>query len=295
MRDGPAWERDGKDWPNRETSRFVDAAGLRWHVQIMGRGPPLLLLHGTGASTHSWRDLGPILARKFTVIAPDLPGHGFTERPADSRLSLPGMARSIAALMAVLKIEPVMAAGHSAGAAILARMTLDRQIAPLHLISLNGALLPLFGVPTRLFSPVAKVIASMPLVPELFAWRASDPSSIDRLLRGTGSTIDDAGTALYGRLAGNPGHVAGRARHDGELGPEADPARSPATENPVDAGRRHERPHNLAHGRLPHPDAGARALKIVRFAGLGHLAHEEKPAAFAELINGIGRSAKLLP
>jgi magnesium chelatase accessory protein len=294
MRGGPVWERDGKDWPNRETSRFVHAASLRWHVQLMGNGPPLLLLHGTGAATHSWRDLGPMLAREFTVIAPDMPGHGFTERPADSRLSLPGMARSIAALLAVLKIEPVMAAGHSAGAAILARMTLDCQIAPRHLISLNGALLPLFGVPTRLFSPVAKIIASMPLVPELFAWRASDPSSIARLLRGTGSMIDDAGTAFYGRLAGNASHVAGALgmMANWDLKPiQRDLPRlttpltlavgtSDGTISPTDAYRI----RTLVPG-----------AKIVRFAGLGHLAHEEKPAAFADLINDIGRSAKLLP
>ena len=42
----------GRDVP---PSRFVEAAGLRWHVQILGNGPTLLLVHGTGASTHSWR------------------------------------------------------------------------------------------------------------------------------------------------------------------------------------------------------------------------------------------------
>jgi len=76
------WERDGRDWPNRDASRFVRAGGLRWHVQKTGTGPVLLLVHGTGAATHSWRELAPLLARRFTVIAPDLPGPGFTQRPA---------------------------------------------------------------------------------------------------------------------------------------------------------------------------------------------------------------------
>ncbi|MFZ4410973.1 MAG: alpha/beta fold hydrolase, partial [Paracraurococcus sp.] len=80
------------DWPNRPTSRLVAAGGLRWHVQVAGTGPVLLLVHGTGAATHSWRDLLPLLARHFTVVAPDLPGHGFTERPRAEGLSLPGMA-----------------------------------------------------------------------------------------------------------------------------------------------------------------------------------------------------------
>ncbi len=60
------WERDRGSWPNSGASRFVTAAGIRWHVQQMGSGPALLLVHGTGASTHSWREvLAPILpARK---------------------------------------------------------------------------------------------------------------------------------------------------------------------------------------------------------------------------------------
>ena len=76
------WERDGADWPNRAASRFVTVGAMRWHVQVMGSGPVLLLLHGTGASSHSWRDLAPRLARHFTVLAPDLPGHGFSAQPA---------------------------------------------------------------------------------------------------------------------------------------------------------------------------------------------------------------------
>jgi len=55
-------EADGADWPNRAASRKLRAGGVDWHVQILGRGPTLLLLHGTGASTHSWRDVAPLLA-----------------------------------------------------------------------------------------------------------------------------------------------------------------------------------------------------------------------------------------
>ena len=68
-----------------------------------------------------------------------------------------------------------MAAGHSAGAAILVRMCLDGQIAPQGLVSLNGAMLPLGGSAGQLFSPLAKLLAGLPLLPDLFAWRARDP------------------------------------------------------------------------------------------------------------------------
>ena len=81
MAGGPAWDRDGRDWPNRAQSAFPFAAHMRWHVQRMGRGPVALFLHGTGAATHSWRGLLPVMATHFDCIAPDLPGHGFTATP----------------------------------------------------------------------------------------------------------------------------------------------------------------------------------------------------------------------
>ena len=49
MSDRLQWRRDGRDWPNRTFSRFVRAGGIDWHVQEMGQGPKLLLLHGTAA------------------------------------------------------------------------------------------------------------------------------------------------------------------------------------------------------------------------------------------------------
>ena len=71
------WDRDGRHWPHREASRFVTSGGIRWHVQVMGcepgTAPVLLLLHGTGASTHSWRGVMPALADRYTLVAPDLP------------------------------------------------------------------------------------------------------------------------------------------------------------------------------------------------------------------------------
>ena len=201
-------ERDGRDWPNREASRVVEADGVRFHVQVMGKGPVLLLLHGTGAATHSWRDLLPILARHFRVVAPDLPGHGFTAAPPQDRLSVPGMAQSLTALLRQLDVTPVLAAGHSAGAPLLVRMTLDGTIAPRGLVGLNAAIMPLGGVATPIFSPLSKLLARISLLPELFAWHVADERVVRKLLAGTGSTIEPAGVALYRRVMKNPHHAA---------------------------------------------------------------------------------------
>lgn len=283
MTDRLIWERDGRDWPNRQASRFVQAAGLRWHVQVMGAGPVLLLLHGTGAATHSWRALAPALAESFTVVAPDLPGHGFTDTPPAFRLSLPGMATSVAALLRALDVTPTVVAGHSAGAAILARMCLDGTIAPRVLVSLNGALLPLAGLPGELFSPVAKLLACVPLVPRVFASWVGDRRAVERLIRDTGSTIDAAGIDLYWRLARTRAQVAGALGMMANWNLRSLSAALPRLTTPlvliVGGNDRTVPPADAARVRAMVPGA-----RIVTLPGLGHLAHEEDPALFARLI-----------
>jgi magnesium chelatase accessory protein len=201
------WTRDGADWPNRATSRFVKSGALTWHVQIMGNGPVLLLAHGTGAATHSWRDLMPLLAKHFTVVAPDLQGHGFTTTPPAYRMTLNDMAAGLSELLKTLNLSPEVAVGHSAGAAILARMALDGGINPALLIALNGAMLKLPGFTGQFFSTTAKMLAQIPAIPWLFTWRAQKPEAVDRLIAGTGSTIDPQGVEFYSRLFRNPIHV----------------------------------------------------------------------------------------
>jgi magnesium chelatase accessory protein len=260
----------------------------------MGAGPVLLLVHGTGAATHSWRALAPLLAQHFTVIAPDLPGHGFTDTPATARLSLPGMAKSLQGLLRALNMTPALAVGHSAGAAILARMTLDGQIAPRGLISLNGAFVPLEGVPGQIFSPLAKLLVGLPLLPQFFAWRAKDDATVGGMLESTGSRIDPQGVELYGRVIRNPAHAAAA------LGMMSQWDLHPLLR---DIGRLSV-PLLLivgANDRAVPPTQAARVRDLVSGAtlatmpGLGHLAHEERPDDTAALVLGFARELGLVP
>ena len=277
------WETDGRNWPNRQASRFIDAGGLRWHVQQMGQGPVVFLIHGTGASTHSWRDLAPLLAAHFTVVAPDLPGHGFTEMPGPGGLSLPGMATALSALLDALDMQPAMVAGHSAGAAILARMCLDNRIAPKTLISLNGAFLPLRGVPAHIFSPIAKLLTSFSLMPWLFARMAAKPGVVERLIADTGSKLDGAGLALYRQLVGNPGHVGATLgmMANWELEPIERQLSElkPALVLVVGDNDRTISPREAKRIQSLVPKA-----EIVSLPGLGHLAHEERPPDIVEIV-----------
>ena len=292
MSPAPDWERDGRDWPNREHSRFVRAAGIGWHVQRWGQGPVLLLIHGTGAATHSWLDLGPLLARRFTVVAPDLPGHGFTHT-LPSGLSLPAMAGALRDLLRALEVGPDLVVGHSAGAAILLRMSLDGLIAPKGVVSLNGALQPFRGGLSEVFSPLAKLLFVNPLVPRLFAWGAGE-AAVERMIRDTGSTIGPEGVALYARLVRHPGHIAGA------LGMMADWDLKPLVRDLP----RLACPLLLVVGTkdraIPPDDALAvrerlPGADIVRLPGLGHLAHEERPAEVATFVERFAGTTGALP
>ena len=272
-------------WPHRDTSRFVDASGLRWHVQRMGDGPVVLLIHGTGASTHSWRALMPLLARRFCVIAMDLPGHACTGTPAASGLSLPGIARAVALLVKALDLDVEWIVGHSAGAAIAARIVLDGDLHPSRLVAINGAFLPLAGLPGLLFPPVARLMAATPLAPQLFARRTWDRAAVERLIGGTGSTLDAQGLALYGALVRDPRHAAGAlgmmARWD--LRPLArDLARLqvPLTMI-VGANDRAVPPADAQRVRARLPPTTVCTIDVV--PGAGHLVHEEKPVEVAAL------------
>jgi len=205
----PDWAREGQTWPNRAASRFLRAGRILWHVQRMGaaEAPALLLLHGTGAATHSFRDLMPRLARSFHVLAVDLPGHGFTDARGTEVLTLPGMARALRSLLDHLEIAPVAAAGHSAGAAVAIRMAQTTDFSPAHLFGFNAALEPIQG--NALFQPMARLLFLNPLTPRVVAWRAGFGDLGRTLLSATGSRIDAAGLAGYNLLFSNRAHVRG--------------------------------------------------------------------------------------
>ena len=279
----PDWDREGRDWPNRGASRFVRAADLNWHVQVMGSGPPLLLLHGAGAATHSWRDLAPNLARDFTIIAPDLPGHGFTETPPPHGLSLEGMARGVGQVLDRLDVRPVMAVGHSAGVAVAIALRLEDRIGPGGVVSINGALKPFPGSTGHIYPALAKLLFLNPLAIEAFAWRARRPGAVARVLESTGSHIDPEGLRCYAALFGATGHVAGALgmMANWNLRPLLD--RLPGLPQPLTLIA-------ADNDRAVPPDVALEVRKVapesllVRLPGLGHLAHEEAPDRIAEIV-----------
>jgi magnesium chelatase accessory protein len=274
------WAKDGADWPNRELSRFVEAGRVRWHVQEEGEGPTILLLHGTGASTHSWRNLWPLLRPHGRLIAMDLPGHGFTSRPAD--LSLNGMADAVASLVDTLGSPPDVVIGHSAGAAVAARMALDGQVTPRLLVGIGGALEPFPGPAAFLFPQMAKLLFLNPLAPQLFTMTAGMPGEAKRFLaRSTGSRIDADTARFYGRLFRNRAHVASTLgmMASWDLVPLARDIPRLSAELLLLHGTEDKAvPPRVSEEVAARADRG----RAVLLPGLGHLPHEEDAEAVAE-------------
>lgn len=283
------WTDEEPRWPNAAFSRFVEAGAHRWHVQSTanpGR-PTTLLLHGLGASTHSWRDVLPALATDRRVIAVDLPGHGFT-RPL-ARVGMSGGADGIAAMSAeilrlldALKAAPSMVMGHSAGAAVAARLWFDAPRRPDRLVLVNPALTPFPGPASVAFPAMAKLLAANPFSGPTFARFAAALRGSVSMSAATGSRIDADGAALYQRLMEDPGHVSGAldmmARWDLTALHRALPAITAPTllllgerdrVTPWRAGR-------MAGEKIPNAQ--------VETYALGHLLHEERPALTAERI-----------
>ncbi|MBK5926771.1 alpha/beta fold hydrolase BchO [Rhodobaculum claviforme] len=283
------WARQGGDWPNRGASRFVTARPHVWHLQELGAGPVVLLLHGAGGATHSWRDLMPALAQGYRVVALDLPGQGFSRAGNRLRLGLDGMAEDIAALLAQEGIAPQAIVGHSAGGALALRLAEVLPEPPRAVVGLNAALGKFRGMAGWLFPLMARALATNPLSAALFSRTASSEASVRALIRSTGSQLDAGGLALYRALLADRGHV------DGTLAMMAQ-----WNLDPLLAGlERVAVPVLLLTGgrdtAVP-PQTSARAAARMRAArwiddpAHGHLMHEEAPETTAAAITAFLRT-----
>lgn len=95
-------------------ARDAEIDGLKLHYLTAGHGAPLILLHGYAENSRMWRPIMPVLAKRFTVIAPDLPGIGDSGIPAKG-LDMKSAAISIHALVRSLGVQKAEVVGHDIG------------------------------------------------------------------------------------------------------------------------------------------------------------------------------------
>lgn len=263
-------------WPLRQHSQFISVGEQAWHLQRMGQGAPLLLLHGTGSSCHTWHRLIPRLVDSHDVIAVDLPGHGYSGSIAGGRMTLASISAEVNALLQHLGVEPHTIIGHSAGAAVAIEVGQSANDRLVQLVGINAALFPFGGVFARLFSPLAQLAAIVPFLPGLVRRMAADPDMVQRMIENTGSVLNQQDILLYRHLLQSESHIRATMKMMADwdlqslfdrLAPLAERLHLIVAEKDiaVDPGEARK-----VCRRYP-------AVSCSELAGLGHLAHEEDP------------------
>lgn len=269
------------NWPFRSASQHIRCRSHLWHVQEVGTGPLLLLLHGAGGATHSYRHLIPLLTDDYRVIAVDFPGQGFSRLGDRARCGLDAVAEDLAALMAQQGWHADAIVGHSAGAAVALRLA---ELAPPRaVIGINAALGGFDGLAGWLFPALANLLSRLPLVPQLFSRMAGNARQVSQLLAATGSRIDATGEVQYLHLLRQPSHVSATLAMMAQWDLDGLLRRLPQLALPclliTARGDRTVPPAVSKRAAARMPDA--RWIDLPRY---GHLVHEEAAPEVAELI-----------
>lgn len=133
-----SWQRDG---------RSLTWQGSRVFYKTVGHGPPLLLIHGYPVGSYDWHAVWPMLAERFTLIAPDMLGHGFSGKPLDGDYTISSHAKMHAALLRHLGISNCHAVAFDLGVSVAQEMLAQRDegrdmVELTSLVLLNGGVCP---------------------------------------------------------------------------------------------------------------------------------------------------------
>lgn len=288
------WERVADAVEHSANSHFVHVDGARVHFQEFGNAgdPTLLLIHGYTASTYVWRSAAPALAAEgFRVVAIDLLGFGYSEKPRWFDYSIDSQARMVSRFMDRLGIGRVAVAGSSYGAAVAATLALDypERVEKLVLV---GAVCN----DNILRHPLLR-LAAIPGVGEVITPFLADTKSFHR--RRMRKTLSPANYDLISRervdsvvrpLAAADAHHAllatSRNWHAKRIAYDAPLIKQPTLilwgeddqVTPVEDGR-------LLHERILHS-------RMVVFRDCGHVPMEEKSDLFTEIVSEFAHDRK---
>lgn len=162
--------------------RHLNIPGFRICYLEAGQGPTLLLLHGLGASSYTWRYLIPKLAQHYRVLAPDLPGFGKSDKPVDKTYGLDEQAERIEAFLDQLNIKSCYVAGSSLGASLALWLSLKRPQRFFKVAALAPPLwrwvLPVFSKPWLWLSTPARFVVHKPLIRYMMSRALFNPALI---------------------------------------------------------------------------------------------------------------------
>jgi pimeloyl-ACP methyl ester carboxylesterase len=269
------------------TTRQIEIHGLVHGYRIAGSGPVLLLLHGIAGTAEAWVPAMRLLARRFTVIAPDLPGHGNSDK-APGDYSLGALANSMRDLLVGLGHQRATIAGHSLGGGVAMQFAyqypercerlvlvasggLGRSVSPL----LRAAALPGAGLVLSVAAP--PIVAVGGLLGSVAGRLGLKPTQdVSEVSRGFATLVDgQTRSAFLDTLRSVISPSGQRVDATGKLYLAAEMpvlivwgGHDPII--PANHGRR-------AHGLIPNST-------YVEFADAGHMPHVDEPHRFADAV-----------
>ena len=143
-------------------SQFISVDGLEVHYKDEGAGFPIVLLHGTSASLHTWDAWTEELIKEYRVIRMDLPAFGITGPNATNQYDIATYNRFLEQLLSQLEVTEFVLAGNSLGGSIGWHYASDHQEQVKQLILLNPA-----GFPSEKERPLIFRLASIPVLNQL--------------------------------------------------------------------------------------------------------------------------------
>lgn len=110
---------------NPEIGRSIVAGGFATNYHDQGRGNPVMMIHGSGPGVTAWANWRlniPVLSERLRIVAPDMIGFGYSERPADGVYTMARWCDHLVALADALKLETFDIVGNSFGGALAIAM-----------------------------------------------------------------------------------------------------------------------------------------------------------------------------
>lgn len=269
--------------PHSQFSKFADLDGLRIHYLDKGEGTPVVLIHGYTSSTYTWKDQFDELSKKYRVIAVDLKGFGFSDKP-DGDYSRRAQGEVVASLLDRLQIPRAWLVGNSMGGETALNVAVAHPDKVLGLVLIDSAGIKVQGrtslAPWYLQMPVlGRLLTALALTSDQLVRAGLEKSFFD-----DSKVTDERVNAYYQPLKTQGGQLsATRARAQFELFPIED--RIPGIKVPtliiwgaedalipLEAGRKL---NELISG-----------SKLVVFEKCGHVPQEEMPERVLSEIAG---------
>ncbi|MBM4273607.1 MAG: alpha/beta hydrolase [Deltaproteobacteria bacterium] len=262
------------------------------YCEVQGAGPPIILLHGFGGNTYTWRCLAPALSSRYRLLLFDLKGFGASPKPRDGRYSLLDQAELIYQFILKNDLRQVILAGHSMGGGVALQTALKlRETRPGWLSRL--ILIDSVSYPQKLPGFVA--VLRKPILSSLTLYLVPDTLKVRKILELAyfdETKITDADVAAYAAPLAEDGAKYALRQTARQILPEDMEelvSQYPRIEVPtlIIWGRQDEI-IPVEHGQRLHRDLKNSRLVIIEECG--HNPHEEKPgeviAAVKDFLEG---------